>query len=189
MQPIPKWALWLGGALAWVAGVAFALFAFAAPVRAELAFTPEHVRLVCAGGAPKTLKGQGNAVLVPALTEGQSHDCRVEIDFTVTDAALAERAAASGYVELMGLRLARGAFPQRLAVNREGIALAPRPGGGLTLTFAFATLFGGERSRGAALILAWRTGEDAEARAYLSPTLLLERAEPPSALRAKRAGD
>jgi hypothetical protein len=175
--------------LAWVAGVAFALFAFAAPARAELAFTPEGVRLACAGVAPKTLKGQGNAVLVPALTEGESHDCRIEIDFSVTDAALAGRAAASGYVELMGLRLARGAYPQRYAVNREGIALAPRPEGGLTLAFAFATLFGGERSRGVALILAWRTGEEAEARAYLSPTLLLERADPPRLLRAKRAAD
>ncbi|HEY7609861.1 MAG TPA: hypothetical protein VIF14_11570 [Alphaproteobacteria bacterium] len=189
MQPIPKWALWLGAALAWVAGVAFALFAFAAPARSELAFTPERARLVCAGVAPKTLKGHGNGVTVPAPIEGQSRDCRVEIDFSVTDTALAARAAASGYVELMGLRLARGAFPQRFAVNREGIALAPRPEGGLTLTFAFDTLFGGERSRGAALILAWRTDAGAEARAYLSPTLLLERAEPPSLLRAKRAGD
>jgi hypothetical protein len=175
--------------LAWVAGAAFALFAFAAPVRAELAFTPERVRLACAGAAPTTLKGQGNAVLVPALTEGRSRDCRIEIDFSVTDAALTERAAAAGYIELMGLHLARGAFPQRFAVNREGIALTPHPEGGLTLALAFATLFGGERGRGAALILAWRTGEDAEARAYLSPTLLLERAQPPSLLRAKRAGD
>jgi hypothetical protein len=189
MQPIPKWAFWRGGALAWLAGVAFAMSALATPARAELAFTPERVRLACAGDAPKILKSQGNAVFVPALTEGQSHDCRVEIDFSVTDTALAERAAATGYVELMGLHLARGAFPRRFTVNRDGIALAPRREGGITLAFAFNTLFGGERSRGTALILAWRTGEDVEARAYLSPTLLLERGAPPSLLRAKRAVD
>ena len=189
MQPKPIRALWRGGALAWMAGVAIAVSALAAPARAELAFTPERVRLVCAGDAPKMLKSQGNAVFVPELTEGQSHDCRVEIDFSVTDAALAERAAASGYVELMGLHLARGAFPRRFTVNRDGIALAPRAEGGVTLAFAFNTLFGGERSRGTAVILAWRTGEDAEARAYLSPTLLLERGAPPSLLRAKRAAE
>lgn len=29
---IPNWALWLGGAATWVAGVTFALFAIAAPM-------------------------------------------------------------------------------------------------------------------------------------------------------------
>jgi hypothetical protein len=29
-ETFPKWALWLGGAMAWVAGVAFALFAMGA---------------------------------------------------------------------------------------------------------------------------------------------------------------
>jgi hypothetical protein len=87
----------------------------------------------------------------------------------------------------MGLHLARAAFPSRLAVNAAGISLAARPGG-LTLTFAAEMLFGGDRQRGAALILAWRTGEGAEARAVLSPTLLIERGAPPTHLRAKRQG-
>lgn len=187
MLAIPKWALWLGGALAWVAGVTFALFAFAAPARSEVAFTPERARLACPGKTPEALKGQGNAVLVPGASELRG--CKVEIEFGVSDAALAERVAASGYVELVGLRRVRAAFPARLPVNRDGIALAPRAGGGLTLTLAVETLFAGDRARGAALILAWRTGEGESARAYLSTTLLIERAEAPALLRAKRAGN
>lgn len=182
MQPVPKWALWLGAAAAWVAGVAFALFALAAPARAELAFVPERARLACAGAAAATLAGHGNVVLVPAGSEAQLRGCRIEIDFTVGDPALAARAVASGYVELLGLGLARAAFPARFAVNRDGIALAPRRGGGLTLTLAAATLFAGERSHGAALILGWRTGEDAAAQAFISATLLIERTD----RRAKR---
>jgi hypothetical protein len=185
MQPIPKWALWLGAALAWVAGVGFALFATAAPSRAELAFAPERVRLACAGVASETLSGHGNEVFVPPLDEARLRACRIEIDFAVRDAALAGRAAASGYVELLGLGLARAAFPARFAVNGEGIALAPRPGGGLTLTIAAATLFAGERGHGAALILAWRSDEGADAQAFISPTLLIERAH----RRAKRMGN
>ena len=187
MQPIPR--PWPGGAWGFMAGAAFAVFALMEPARAEMAFSPERARLLCGGAAPEPLKGHGNAVLVPALTDAQLRDCRVEIEFSVRDTALAENAAASGYVELMGLRLARAAFPARLAVNAAGISLATRSGGGLTLTFAAETLFGGDRRRGAALILAWRAGEGAEARAVLSPTLLIERAEPPTHLRAKRNGD
>ncbi len=187
MQAIPKWALWLGAALAWVAGVTFALFAFAAPARAEVAFTPERARLSCPGKPPEALKGQGNAVYVPGASELRG--CKVEIEFAVRDAALAERAAASGYVELVGLKLVRAAFPARLPVNRDGIALSARPGGGLTLTLAVETLFAGDRARGTALILAWRTGDGETARAYLSPTLLIERAEAPALLRAKGAGN
>jgi hypothetical protein len=74
-------------------------------------------------------------------------------------------------------------------VNRDGIALAARPGGGLVLTLAVDTLFSGDRARGTALILAWRTGEGETARAYLSRTLLIERAESPALLRAKRTGN
>jgi hypothetical protein len=184
MQAVPKWALWLGGALAWVAGVTFALFAFAAPARSEVAFTPERARLVCPGKAPEALKSQGNAVLVPGASELRG--CKVEIEFAVSDAAVAERAAASGYVELVGLRRVRAAFPARLPVNRDGIALAPRAGGGLTLTLAVETLFADDRTRGTALILAWRTGEGESARAFLSHTLLIERSDS-ALLRAKRA--
>ena len=187
MQAIPKWALWLGGALAWVAGVTFALFAFAAPARSEVAFTPERARLACPGKAPEALKDQGNTVLVPGSSEIRG--CKIEIEFAVSDAALAERVAAAGYVELVGLKLARAAFPARLPVNRDGIALAPRPGGGLVLTLAVDKLFSGDRARGTALILAWRTGEGEAARAYLSRTLLIERAESPAFLRAKRTGN
>ena len=187
MQPIPRGALWLGGALAWVAGVSFALFAFAAPARSEMAFTPEQARLACAGAAPETLKAHGNAVSLPIPSVAQLRDCRLEIDFSLREPALAERAIASAYVELMGLKLHRAAFPQRLAVNREGIDLAARPGGGLTLSIGLETLFGGDRQRGAALILAWRTGDGTEARSYLSTTLLIQRAEMPTLLRAKRS--
>lgn len=187
MQAIPKWALWLGGALAWVAGVTFALFAFATPARSEVAFTPERARLACPGKAPEALKGQGNIVLVPGT--GELRGCKIEIEFAVSDAALAERAAASGYVELVGLKRVRAVFPARLAVNRDGIALAARPGGKLTLTLAIETLFAGDRARGTALILAWRTGEGEAARAYLSRTLLIERTESPALLRAKRTGN
>jgi len=154
MQPIPKWASWLGGALAWVAGVTIALFALSAPARAEVAFTPERARLACPGALSEALPARGNALTVPAQGDAQLRTCRIEIDFSVRDAALAGRAAASGYVELMGLRLARAAFPARLPVNRDGIALAQHPGGGLTLTLSLDTLFGGDRQRGAALILA-----------------------------------
>lgn len=189
MQAIPKWAFWLGGALAWVAGVSFALFALAAPARSEIAFAPERARLACAGSAPEALKSQGNALYLPAQGGAPKRGCHVEIDFSLRDPALAERAPASAYVELMGMKLARAAFPERLAVNRDGIRLTARPGGGLTLSVALETLFGGDRGRGTALILAWRTGEGAEAQTYLSPTLLIERVEPLALLRAKRTGN
>jgi hypothetical protein len=187
MQPIPKWALWLGGALVWVAGVAMALFALAAPARAELAFTPERARLACAGAPPEALKGQGNTLHLPA--PAQMRGCRVEIDFVVADATLAARAAASAQVELVGLKRVRAAFPERLAQNGTEIALAARPDGGLTLSVGLETLFGADRERGTALILAWRTGEGAEARSYLSPTLIIERVESPTLIRAKRTGN
>jgi len=187
MQPIPKWALWLGGALVWVAGVSLALFALAGPARAELAFAPEAARLVCAGAAPEALKARGNTLPLPV--QAQRRGCRVEIDFAVADAAVAARAAGSARVELVGLKRARATFPERLAVNRAGIGLAARPGGGLTLSIALETLLGGERGQGAALILAWRSGEGAEARSYLSPTLIIERVEPSTLLRAKRTGN
>jgi hypothetical protein len=186
MQAIPKWALWLGAALAWVAGVSFALFAFAAPARSEVAFAPERAQLACPGKAPEALKGQGNAVAVPGKSAAELRGCRIEIEFAVRDAALAERVSASGYVELVGLKRVRAAFPTRLPVNADGISLAARPGGGLTLTVAIETLFAGDRARGTALILAWRTGEGEDGRAYLSPTILIERAEAPALLRAKR---
>ena len=189
MQPIPKWALWLGGALVWVAGVSLALFALAAPVRAEMAFTPERARLACAGAATETLKGRGNALYLPAPGGAQMRGCRIEIDFSVSEAGLATRAAASANVELVGLKRVRAAFPERLAVNRADIALAARADGGLTLSIALETLFGADRQRGVALILAWRSGEGAEARSYLSPTLIIERTEAPALLRAKRTGN
>lgn len=186
MQPIPKWALWLGGALVWVAGVSLALFALAGPARAELAFAPESARLICAGLAPEALKARGNTLPLPAPKDARG--CRVEIDFAVADAALAAPVAASAQVELVGVKRVRAAFPERLPVNRAGIGLAARPGGGLTLSIALETLFAGERARGAALILAWRSGEGAEARSHLSPTLIIERVEPSALLRAKRTG-
>ncbi len=189
MQPIPKWALWLGGALAWVAGVTFALFALSAPARSEMAFAPERARLVCAGAQPETMKAHGNAMLVPAPSAAHPRDCRVEIDFSARDAALAERAAAAGYVELVGLKLARAAFPQRLAANGEGITLTKRPDGGLMLALALETLFAGDRGRGAALILAWRSGEGDDARTHLSSTLLLERAGSSGLHRTKSPGN
>ena len=186
MQPIPKWALWLGGALVWVAGVSLALFALAGPARAELAFVPEAARLACAGAVPKVLAARGNKLPLPV--RAQQHGCRLEIDFAVADAAVAARAAASAQVELVGLKRVRAAFPERLTVNRAGIALAARAGGGLTLSIALETLLGGERTHGAALILAWRSSEGAEARSYLSPTLIIERVEPSALLKAKRTG-
>lgn len=187
MQPIPKWALWLGGALVWVAGLGLALFALAVPARAELAFTPERARLACAGAPPEAVKGQGNTLYLPA--PGQTRGCRIEIDFAVADPALAARAAASAHVELVGLKRVRAAFPERLAQNGTAIALAAGPGGKLTLSVAVETLFGADRERGAALILAWRTGGDAEARSYLSPALIIERVEAPWLSRARRAGN
>ena len=189
MQPIPKWALWLGGALVWVAGVSLALFALAAPARAEMAFTPERARLVCAGSAPETLTGRGNTLYLPAPNGAQALGCRIEIDFSLSEPGLAARAAASAAIELVGLKRVRAAFPERLAVNRRDIALTARPGGGLTLAVALETLLGADRQRGAALILAWRTGEGAEAKSYLSPTLIIERTEAPALLRAKRTGN
>lgn len=187
-QPIPKWALWLGGALVWVTGVALALFALAAPARAELAFAPERARLACAGAPPAALKGVGNTLQLAPPAGAQIRDCRIEIDFAVTDAALAARAAASAQVELVGLKHVRAAFPERLAANGPGLALAARPGGGLMLSLALETLFGADRQRGAALILAWRAGDGAEARSYLSPTLIIERVDASALLRAKRTG-
>lgn len=188
MQPVPKWALWLGGALVWVAGVSLALFALAASARAEVAFVPEAARLVCADAMPASLQGRGNTLSLPAPGEAQRRGCRVEIDFAVADAALAARAAASARVELVGLKRVRAAFPERLAVNRAGVGLAARPGG-LTLSIALETLLDGDRGHGAALILAWRSGTGAEARSYLSPTLIIERVEPAALLRAKRTGN
>jgi hypothetical protein len=185
MQPIPKWAFWLGGALAWVAGVTFALFAFAAPARAEVAFTPEHAALACPGRPPEALKGQGNAVFVPAKNAASLQGCTIEIRFAAPDAALAARAASAGHVELVALKRRRASFPVRLPVNREGITLASA-GGTLTLSLSVETLFADDRARGAALILAWRTGEGEQARAYLSPTLIIERGDEPALLRAKR---
>lgn len=189
MQATAKSALARGGALAWLAGAGLALFASAAPARAEVAFTPERVALACPDAAAETLKGQGNAVLVPGKTAEQLKGCRVVIEFALQDPALAERAAAEGHVELVGLKRAKASFPVRLPVNRDGITLAKRPGGGLTLTLTAETLFAGDRARGTALILAWRTGEGEAARAYLSPTLLIERADVPALLRAKRASN
>jgi len=174
-QPIPKWTIWLAGALAWVAGVSFALFALAATARAELAFVPERARLACPGAAPVTLAARGNTSIVPAMSDLQLRGCRIEIDFAVRDAALAERAAGQAYVELLGLGLTRAAFPARYPVNRDGIALAPRPGG-LTLVLAAETLFAGERRNGTLLILGWRSGDGADAQAFISSTLLIERA-------------
>ncbi len=168
--------------------MSLALFALAAPARSEMAFAPERGRLVCAGAAPEALKGYGNALSLPAPSAAQMRACRVEIDFSARDPALAERAAASGYVELVGLKRVRAAFPERLPVNRAGIALATRPGGGLTLSIALETLLGGDRQRGAALILAFRS-DGAEPHTYLSPTLLIERTEAPALLRAKRTGN
>src|SRR5581483_2297855 len=178
MQPSTN--SWLTRALARVAGVVLAASALVQTARAEIAFTPERARLLCAGAAPEALKGHGNAVMVPALGDAQLRDCRVEIEFAVPDTALAEQAPASAYVELMGLRLARAAFPSRLAVNAAGISLVARPGG-LTLAFAAETLFGGDRRRGAALILALRAGDGG--RVVLSPTMLIERGEAPTQLR------
>ncbi len=186
MQPIPKWALWLGGALAWVAGVGLALFALAAPSRAEMSFVPEAARLACAGAAPVALARQGNALRLPSVAAAEA--CRVEVDFAASDSALAARAAAAGVVELVGLKLVRAAFPERLPVNRGGIALAPRPGG-LTLSIALETLLGADRRHGAALILAARSGEGAEAQSHISPTLIIERGEAPPLQRAKRTPD
>ena len=174
-NPIPKWTFWPAGAPAWVAGVSFALFAFAATARAELAFVPERARLACPGAAPVMLAARGNTAIVPAASEAQLRGCRIEIDFAVRDAALAERAAAQAYVELLGLGLTRAAFPSRHPVNRDGIALAPRPGG-LTLAIAADTLFAGERRNGTLLILGWRSGEGADAQSFISSTLLIERA-------------
>jgi hypothetical protein len=189
MQTFPKWALWLGGALAWVAGVSLALFALAAPARSEIAFTPEGARLVCAGTAPESLKGQGNALHLPAPTAAQMSACRVEFDFALRDPSLATRVVASAYVELVGLKRVRAAFPERLAVNGPGLALTARPGGGLTLAVALETLLGGDRQRGAALILALRDGDGEAAQTYWSPTLLIERTDSPALLRAKRTGN
>lgn len=186
MQPIPKWALWLGGALVWVAGVSLALFALAGPARAELAFAPEAARLVCAGAAPEALKARGNTLPLAVPAESRRRGCRIEIDFAVADAALAARAATSAQVELVGLKRVHAAFPERLSVRGAGIRLATRPGGGLTLSVALETLLGGDRRRGAALILVWRSGEGAEARSFLSPTLMIERVEPAAPLRTKR---
>lgn len=175
MQPIPKWALWLGGALVWVAGVGLALFALAAPARAGLAFAPEAARLACDGAAPAALKRHGNALLLPAAAPVQG--CRIEIDFAAADPALAARAAEAGVVELVGLKLVRAAFPDRLPVNSAGIALARRAGG-VTLSIPLETLLGANRRRGAALILAARTGEGTDAESHISPTLIIERADP-----------
>lgn len=186
MQPIPKWAFWLGGALAWVAGVSLALFALAAPARAEMSFSPEAARLACDGAAPVALKRQGNALRLPAGAPAQA--CRIEIDFAAPDSAMAARAAAAGVVELVGLKLVRAAFPERLPVNRGGVALAARPDG-LTLSIALETLLGADRRHGAALILAARTGEGAEAQSHISPTLIIERGEAPPLQRAKRTPD
>jgi len=179
LKPIPKWTIWLAGALAWVAGVSIALFALAATARAELAFVPEHARLACPGVAPVTLAARGNTAIVPAASDAQLRGCRIEIDFAVRDAArgaaLAERAAGQAYVELLGLGLTRAAFPARYPVNRDGIALAPRPGG-LILSLAAETLFAGERRNGTLVILGWRSGDGADAQAFVSSTLLVERA-------------
>lgn len=183
MQPIPKWALWLGGALVWVAGVGLALFALAAPARADVAFVPEAARLACAGAAPAALKRHGNALYLPAAAPLAG--CRIEIEFAAADPALAARAAAAGVVELVGLKLVRAAFPDRLPVNAGGIALARRPGG-VTLSIPLETLFGANRQRGAALILAARTGEGDAAESHISPTLIIERADPPPVQKAKR---
>jgi hypothetical protein len=179
MQPIPKWALWLGGALVWVAGVGLALFALAAPARAEIAFVPENARLACPGAAPSVLETRGNALYLPASAGAAKRGCRIEIDFAVQDAALSARAAAAGVVDLVGLKLVRAAFPERLRVNSAGVALAARPGG-LMLSMPLETLFGADRRHGAALILAARTGEGAEAESHISPTLIIERREPPA---------
>ncbi len=184
MQPIPKWIFWLGGALVWVAGVGFALFALAAPARAELAFTFEAARVACAGAAPEKLRWHANTIYLP--TGAQRQSCRMEVDFAASEPALATRAAEAGVVEFVGLKLVRATYPERLAVNRDGIAVTSRPGG-LTLSIALETLFGANRQRGAALILSARTGDGDAAESHLSPTLIIERAEPPPALlRAKR---
>jgi len=172
-----------------VAGVSLALFALAAPARAEMAFAPERARLACAGAAPEMLKGRGNALYLPAPGGARTQGCRIEIDFSVSEPGLATRAAASAIVELVGLKRVRAVFPERLAVNRRDIALAAGPDGGLTLSIALETLFGADRQRGVALILAWRSGEGAEAKSYLSPTLIIERTEAPALLRAKRTGN
>jgi hypothetical protein len=179
MQPIPKWALWLGGALVWVAGVGLALFALAGPARAEIAFVPGGARLACPGAAPRALEARGNALYLPATAEALARGCRVEIDFAVKNPAHSARAAAAGVVELVGLKLVRAAFPERLRVNSAGVVLAARPGG-LVLSIALETLFGGDRQHGAALILAARTGEGPEAQSHISSTLIIERAEPPA---------
>ena len=189
MQPIPKWVLWLGGALVWVAGVSLALFALAAPARAEMAFLPEGARLVCTGAAPVALKARGNTLYLPAPGGAQMQGCRIEIDFAVNEPGPAAHAGASAIVELVGLKRVRAAFPERLAVNRAGVGLAPRPGGGLMLSIVLETLLGADRQRGTALILAWRSGEGAEAKSYLSPTLIIERTAPSAQLRAKRSGN
>lgn len=186
MQAIPKWALWLGGALAWVAGVGLALFALAAPARAEMAFVPEAARLVCDGAAPSALRRQGNALRLPAAATAQG--CRIEIGFTARDSAVAAHAATAGVVEFVGLKRVRAAFPERLPVNRGGIALAARPGG-LTLSIALETLLGADRRHGTALILAARIGEGAEAQSHISPTLIIERGDAPPLQRAKRTPD
>jgi hypothetical protein len=48
------------------------------------------------------------------------------------------------------------------------------------LSMPLETLFGADRRHGAALILAARTGEGAEAESHISPTLIIERREPPA---------
>jgi hypothetical protein len=188
MQAKAKGAFARGEALAWMAGLGFTLFAVVAPARAEIAFTPERATLACPDAPAEALKGQGNALLVPGKTAEQLKGCAIVIQFAVRDPALAERAAAEGQVELVGLKRVKPSFPVRLPVNRDGVTLAALPGGGLTLSLAAETIFAGDRARGAALILAWRTGDGDAARAYLSPTLLIERADS-ALLRAKRASN
>jgi hypothetical protein len=123
--------------------------------------------------------------LAPLPAAATARGCRIEIDFTARDSAVVAHAAAAGVVEFVGLKRVRAAFPERLPVTRGGIALAARPGG-LTLSIALEILLGADRRHGAALILAARTGEGAEAESHISPTLIIERGEAPPLQRAKR---
>ncbi len=185
MQPIQTCVRRLGGALVLAAGVGFTLLAPAAPARAEIAFTLEAARVACASATAETLRRHGNTIYLPTSAQ-QMQDCRLEIDFGASAPALAARAAEAGVVEFVGLKLVRASYPDRLAVNRGGIAIAARPGG-LTLSIALETLYGANRQRGAALSLSTRTGEGENAESHISPTLIIERAEPPPALlRTKR---
>jgi len=169
-------AIWLMAAAAWVAGVTFALFALAQPAHAEFAFRPEAARLACADAAPRDLSRRGNSVVLPRVAEGAWAACRFEIDYTLSDPALAAQAATNAFVDAVALGLGRAAFAQRLPVNQDGIALAVQ-GDKLTLMVSAERVLALGGASGTALTLGLRLGPDNAAQSYLSPALLFEHAK------------